>query len=97
MAIRYKTIRVNAEIVEFWQMIMRKDKNYPVYNDGIQVTFCLDLVAEIWNGVKNQKSPDRYVRFYEQYMKRIKKLQKQGMIDMDARQIRTLEEVKNAT
>lgn len=89
-------IKIHGKILKDWQKKMLVDGMFPTYNDGVLMVYALDVVDEVWEGIKNQKSEDRFERFYEQFMKRIKKLQKQGKLPAELKKMRDLEEIKNA-
>ena len=89
----YASFKVARKVVSLGNSMMR-DERYPYDSETILIADLVYQANELWNEILSQKGQDRFEKFHENAMSRIKELKKLELIDQNSRGIRKLEWIR---
>ena len=87
--LKIKSVKVNKELLDKGKDIMR-DPQFPFENDTVLFSVALSDFYEEWHNAVDK------IKFYNKTMEKVERLQKKGMVDPNPRNIRPIEDIKDA-
>lgn len=86
-----KSIKVPDEVMKILQKVMYStdsddDFIFPIFNDGIFLLLATKLLQKEFDEIK--RHPNSLKEFQKEMLRQIQKLQRDGMIPLDAKKIR---------
>lgn len=73
-----------------------RDARYPFENETLHYAHASHKINQLWQELLHKKKPEKIIDYYNTTIYDLEEMKKSGLIDVNSRGIRKIEEIQNA-